>query len=131
MKKTKAIILILIITVFAALFLTGCGKESIEGEWILVREELSDGSVMKKDDLAKMGISEKYVISGTEVKYTLEMESAKKPINISMKLEEKGDNKYTFIAANLDFAEVTLKGDTFSYYTGEGDGRMKMVFERK
>ncbi len=128
LKKT---ILFLLITCFM-LCLSGCGSEKgIEGEWVLVKEVLSDGTTLKEADLKEKGIGESYKIEGDKVQYKLDAFMASKPIEIEFDLEKSGDKEYIFKKSTLVFATVTLDKNTFSYYTGEGTERTKMVFKRK
>jgi len=50
----KAIALPIMILCLLA-FLGGCGEETIEGNWLLVSEIESDGTVLKGEDLKKTG----------------------------------------------------------------------------
>ena len=111
----------------------GCGKKGIEGTWVLVEEYEADGKKISSEELKNLGISETYEIENGEIKYILEMKEAKKPITIKMVLEDLGGNIYNFKLAKgtVTFATVEVKGNTMTYYVGEGDSKQKMVFKRK
>ena len=129
MKKMHR--LILAFSAAAALSLSGCGGGSIEGTWVLTEEVEADGNKIDSNELKELGISETYVISGTEVKYTCETELLDKPIELDFELEDLGDNRYKFKLGDiLDFATVELKGNTFSYDVGEEDPT-RMIFKRQ
>ena len=129
--KIKKIIVLMFLAICLMVCLTGCGEKGIEGTWILVKEIMADGEILNESDLKEKGISEEYVIEGSTVQYTLNAPMVKKPITMELTLEEAGDKKYIFKIKELTFAEVNLDGDTFSYYSGEGESRTKMIFERK
>ena len=58
---------------------------------------------------------------------------AKKPITLKFVLEDLGHNKYNFKLGKgkITFATAEVKGNTMSYYVGEGDKKTKMVFKRQ
>ena len=122
--------LLMVICVFS---LAGCGNKGIEGTWVLVEEYEADGKKISGKELEDLGISEKYEIENGEVKYTLTMKEAKKPVTIKFTLEELGNNKYNFKLGKgkITCATAEVKGNTMSYYVGEGENRMKMVFKRQ
>lgn len=122
--------LLMVICVFS---LAGCGNKGIEGTWVLVEEYQADGKKISGKELEDLGVSEKYEIENGEVKYTLTMKEAKKPVTIKFTLEELGNNKYNFKLGKgkITFATAEVKGNTMSYYVGEGKNRMKMVFKRQ
>ena len=129
--KNKKIIVLMFLAIYLVVCLTGCGEKGIEGTWILVKEIMADGEILNESDLKDLGISEEYVIEGSVIQYTLNTTMVKKPITMELTLEEAGDKQYIFKIKELTFAEVKLDGDTFSYYSGEGESRTKMIFERK
>lgn len=122
--------LLLFVCIFS---LAGCGNKGIEGTWVLVEEYEADGKKISGKELEDLGVSEKYEIENGEVKYTLTMKEAKKPVTIKFTLEELGNNKYNFKLGKgkITFATAEVKGNTMSYYVGEGENRMKMVFKRQ
>ncbi len=124
----KAIALPIMILCLLA-FLGGCGEETIEGNWLLVSEIESDGTVLKGEDLEKIGVKETYAISGDSVQYTCYVMG--KEIPITMTLKKTGDKSYDFMAGSITFASVTLDGKNFSYTVGEGSDSMTMIFERQ
>ena len=129
MKKTGRVMLAVMTA--GMLALSGCGGGGIEGTWVLNEEIEADGSKIDSKELKEMGISETYVISGTEVKYTCESELLKKPVEITFELEDKGNNTYVFkMGDSLDFATVEVKGNTLSYEVGVEEPT-KMIFKRQ
>ena len=105
--KNSFVAAIVIAAVFA---LTGCGKETIQGDWQLVKEVDADGTVYTQEDLEDMGVAESYHIEEDVVSYTCHVMGQ--------------DIK------DMVFATVTLKGDTFTY-TVEGEAESDiMYFER-
>ena len=125
---TATFLVTLCVLVFA-----GCGNKGIEGTWVLVEEYEADGTKISGKDLEDVGVSETYEIKDGTVTYTLEMSSAKKPIVMEFELEDLGNNTYNIRIPNSSviFASPVLNGNTFSYYVGEGENAMKMVFRRK
>ena len=123
---------VLLLAVFALSF-TGCANKGIEGTWVLVEEYQADGKKISSKELEELGVSETYEIENGQVKYTVSMKEVKKPISIKMELEDLGGNRYNFNISKgkVTFATAEVKGNTMTYYVGEGDGRMKMVFKRK
>ena len=130
LRKIITVITLLAMSVFA---FAGCGSKGIEGTWVLAEEYESDGTRIPDEELKEAGITETYEINDGTVTYTLEMASAKKPVVIDLELEELGDGKYNFNIKNsrVTFASVEVKGDTMTYYAGEGESATKMVFTRK
>ena len=122
-----------LLMVFCVVSCAGCGNKGIEGTWVLMEEYQADGKKITSKELEGLGVSEKYEIENGEVKYTLKMKEAKKPITIKFALEDLGNNRYNFnlTKGNFTFATAEVKGNTMSYYVGEGDSRMKMVFKRQ
>ena len=128
MKRTIAFIMALMLGIMP---LVGCGK-GIDGTWVLVEEYDANGVKTDAEGLKELGIAETYVISGDQVIYTLEMDSASKPIEIEFVLEELGNNKYNFnLSGGLNFASVEVKGNKMTYEVGEDEYYSKMVFKRK
>ena len=111
----------------------GCGKKGIEGTWVLAEEYEADGSRVPDEELKEAGITERYEIKDSTVTYTLEMASLGSPLIMDLVLEDLGGNKYNFKLANSNvvFASVVVQGNTMTYYAGEGENAMKMVFKRK
>ena len=120
-KKTACslvrIAAVLLLAVFAFSF-TGCSNKGIEGTWVLVEEYQADGKKISSKELEELGVSETYEIENGPIK---------------MELEDLGGNRYNFNISKgrITFATAEVKGNTMTYYVGEGDGRMKMVFKRK
>ena len=132
--KTRFIKFIAVFTlVFAGLFvLAGCGNKGIEGTWVLVEEYASDGTKLTASDLEDLGISEKFVINGTEAEYTCELATSKKPITMNFTVEQTGDNTYDIkISDDFVFVSAEVKGNKMTYTAGEGADSMKMVFKRQ
>ena len=118
MHRVTAVLLIAI-CVFS---FAGCGKKGTSSLFSSLFNSLKN-----------LGISETYEIENGEIKYILEMKEAKKPITIKMVLEDLGGNIYNFKLAkgSVNFATVEVKGNTMTYYVGEGENKQKMVFKRK
>jgi hypothetical protein len=129
-SKIITVILILSLSVLA---FAGCGNKGIEGTWVLVEEYEADGTKITGKELEDVGVSETYEIKDGTVTYTLEMSSAKKPVVMEFELEDLGNNTYNIRIPNSSviFASPVLNGNTFSYYVGEDENAMKMVFRRK
>ena len=108
--------------------LAGCGKSTIQGDWVLVKEVDKDGTVLTQSDLEDLGIAESYHIEENVVTYTCNLMG--KDITFDLDLIDNGDNTYDFMLKEWAFATVTLKGDTFTY-TVEGEEESDtMYFER-
>ena len=127
-KITAAVLIVICAFSFA-----GCGNKGIEGTWVLVEEYEADGTKISSKELEELGVSETYEIEDSNVKYTVTMKASKKPITMKLVLEELGNNKYNFKLSKgkIIFATAEVKGNTMTYYVGEGENRMKMVFKRK
>ncbi len=108
--------------------LTGCGKETIQGDWQLVKEVDADGTVYTQEDLEDIGVAESYHIEEDVVSYTCHVMG--QDISFDMDLVDIGNNQYQFKLKDMVFATVTLKGDTFTY-TVKGEEEVDtMYFER-
>ena len=127
MRKIR--ITLIAAVVLAIMFaLTGCGKETIQGDWQLVKEVDADGTVYTQEDLEDLGIAESYHIEEDVVTYTCNLMG--KDITFDLDLIDNGDNTYDFMLKEWVFATVTLRGDTFTY-TVEGEEESDtMYFER-
>lgn len=127
-RIAAALLFVICVFSFAA-----CGNKGIEGTWVLIEEYEADGKKISSEELEDMGISETYVIENGEVKYTVTTKLAKKPITLKFVLEDLGHNKYNFKLGKgkITFATAEVKGNTMSYYVGEGDKKTKMVFKRQ
>ena len=117
MRKIKASFLLILIAT-AMVMLAGCGKSTIQGDWVLVKEVDKDGTVLTQSDLEDLGIAESYHIEEDVVTYTCNLMG--KDITFDLDLIDNGDNTYDFMLKEWVFATVTLKGDTFTY-TVEGE----------
>ena len=127
MKRFRFIsVLLMLVMVFS---LSACGGQTIEGDWVLVKEVWGDGTVIDKDELKEEGIGETYHIEGDTVEYTCLVMG--KEINLEMKLVENTDGTYVFQIGTIDFATVTFKGNKFHYTVGEGSDASTMYFERQ
>ncbi len=123
--KNSFVAAIVIAAVFA---LTGCGKETIQGDWVLVKEVDADGTVYTQEDLEDIGVAESYHIEEDVVSYTCHVMG--QDISFDMDLVDTGNNQYQFKLKDMVFATVTLKGDTFTY-TVKGEEEVDtMYFER-
>ena len=132
--KTKSIRFMAVIAlVFAGVFVfAGCGNKGIEGTWVLVEEYESDGTKISSSELKDIGVSEKYVVNGTEAEYTCELPLAEKPVTMTFIVEQTGENTYDFkIADGFVFVSPVVNGNKMTYTVGEGDDSMKMVFKRQ
>ena len=104
MKKAVILVLTILLAVCAFSF-AGCADKGIEGTWVLVEEYQADGKKISSKELEEIGVSETYEIANGEVKYTVTMKEASKPISIKMKLEDLGGNRYNFtISDRVTFA---------------------------
>lgn len=127
MRKIRATVL-LFMTAITMVVLAGCGKSTIQGDWVLVKEVDKDGTVLTQSDLEDLGIAESYHIEEDVVTYTCNLMG--KDITFDLDLIDNGDNTYDFMLKEWVFATVTLKGDTFTY-TVEGEEESDtMYFER-
>ena len=119
--------------VFAGMFMfAGCGNKGIEGTWVLVEEQWGDGTKLTSSDLKDLGVSEKYVVNGTEAEYTCESELLKKPLTMNLIVEQTDKNTYDIkISDDLVFVTAEVQGNKMTYTVGEGDDAMKMIFKRQ
>ncbi|MCR5598655.1 MAG: hypothetical protein K6G19_10810 [Lachnospiraceae bacterium] len=127
MRKIKTAISFIMIAA-AMLVLTGCGKSTIQGDWVLVKEVDADGTVLNQSELKDLGIAESYHIEDDIVSYTCNLMG--KDISFDLELVDNGNNTYDFMFKDLVFASVTLKGDTFTYTVEGGEESDTMYFER-
>lgn len=127
MRKIRASVLLIMIAI-TMVMLAGCGKSTIQGDWVLVKEVDADGTVYLQEDLEDLGIAESYHIEEDVVTYTCNLMG--KDITFDLDLIDNGDNTYDFMLKEWVFATVTLRGDTFTY-TVEGEEESDtMYFER-
>ena len=132
--KYKQSVSIAMLIILCLTFFSGCmgNNRGIEGSWVLVEEIEADGNKLTQQDLENMGISEEYVITGNEVKYTCVMPGFSKSINLTFELKDLGNNEYEFnVPGGFNFATVKLKGNKMSYSVGEAGDATTMVFKRK
>lgn len=122
---------LLSVAILFCLTFIGCGKTTIEGEWVLTKKICWDGTVLDKSDIEEYGWSETYNISGETVQYTCitpEMGTR----NYDMKMVSTGENEYTFyIADKLVFAVATLDGKELRYDIGTEDDMSTFIFKKK
>ena len=127
MRKIRITLIAAVVSVIMFV-LTGCGKETIQGDWQLVKEVDADGTVYTQEDLEDIGVAESYHIEEDVVSYTCHVMG--QDISFDMDLVDIGNNQYQFKLKDMVFATVTLKGDTFTY-TVEGEAESDtMYFER-
>ncbi len=127
MIKIRTAISFIMLTAAMLVFI-GCGKSTILGDWVLVKEVDTDGTVLNRSELEDLGVAESYHIEDDVVSYTCNLMG--KDISFDLELVDNGDNTYDFVLKDLVFAKVTLKGDTFTY-TVEGEEESNtMYFER-
>ncbi len=127
MIKIRTAISFIMLTAAMLVFI-GCGKSTILGDWVLVKEVDTDGTVLNRSELEDLGVAESYHIEDDVVSYTCNLMG--KDISFDLELVDNGDNTYDFVLKDFVFAKVTLKGDTFTY-TVEGEEESNtMYFER-
>jgi len=127
MRKIRTAISFIMLTA-AMLVFTGCGKSTIQGDWVLVKEVDTDGTVLNQSELEDLGVAESYHIEDGVVSYTCNLMG--KDISFDLELVDNGDNTYDFVLKDIVFAKATLKSDTFTY-TVEGEEESNtMYFER-
>ena len=127
MRKIRITLIAAVVSVIM-FALTGCGKETIQGDWVLVKEVDADGTVYTQEDLEDIGVAESYHIEEDVVSYTCHVMG--QDISFDMDLVDTGNNQYQFKLKDMVFATVTLKGDTFTY-TVKGEEEVDtMYFER-
>ena len=127
MRKIRITLIAAVVSVIMFV-LTGCGKETIQGDWQLVKEVDADGTVYTQEDLEDLGIAESYHIEENVVTYTCNLMG--KDITFDLDLIDNGDNTYDFMLKEWVFATVTLKGDTFTYTVDGEEESDTMYFER-
>lgn len=127
MRKIRITLIAAVVSVIM-FALAGCGKETIQGDWQLVKEVDADGTVYTQEDLEDIGVAESYHIEEDVVSYTCHVMG--QDISFDMDLVDTGNNQYQFKLKDMVFATVTLKGDTFTY-TVKGEEEVDtMYFER-
>lgn len=112
----------------AMLVFTGCGKSTIQGDWVLVKEVDANGTELNQKDLEDLGVAESYHIEEDVARYTCKLMG--KDISFDLDLVDNGDNTYDFKLKDMVFASVTLKGDTFTYTVEGAEESDTMYFER-
>ena len=127
MRKIRIAIIAAVVSVIM-FALTGCGKETIQGDWQLVKEVDADGTVYLQEDLEDLGVAESYHIEEDVVSYTCHVMG--QDISFDMDLVDTGNNQYQFKLKDMVFATVTLKGDTFTYTVKSEEEVDTMYFER-
>ena len=131
LKTLKIIMLLTVVFAFSGL-LTGCSAATIDGTWVLTEEIEANGNKLSQEQLEAMGISERYVIAGEDVKYTCNSPGAEKPIEIEFKLNDLGNNKYEFkVSDSFTFTTVEIKGNKMTYKVGTDNDSNTMIFKKK
>ena len=129
MKRNKKYQLITIFfTIALLLTCAGCGKKTIDGDWIIRSETDSSGTVLTREELEQKGIVETYHIEGDTATYNCTLLG--NDISFDLDVVDKGNGKYDFMVNEYVFQSVTFSGDVFSYVTGEGKDAVAFVFER-
>ena len=127
MKKISIILTAVLMTIMMAV-LAGCGKKTLDGDWIIRSETDTSGVVMTREELEEKGVVENYHIEGDVATYNCTLLG--NDITFDLDVVDKGDGKYDFMVNDFVFQSVTLSGDIFSYVTGEGEDAVAFVFER-
>jgi hypothetical protein len=127
MKKISIILTTVLMTIMMAV-LAGCGKKTLDGDWIIRSETDTSGVVMTREELEEKGVVETYHIEGDVATYNCTLLG--NDITFDLDIVDKGDGKYDFMVNDFVFQSVTLSGDIFSYVTGEGEDAVAFVFER-
>lgn len=127
MKKISIILTAVLMTIMMAV-LAGCGKKTLDGDWIIRSETDTNGVVMTREELEEKGVVETYHIEGNVATYNCTLLG--NDITFDLDVVDKGDGKYDFMVNDFVFQSVTLSGDIFSYVTGEGEDAVAFVFER-
>lgn len=127
MKRIKSLTAVLMM-VSMLVILTGCGKKTLEGDWVIRSETDSSGTVLSREELEEKGVFETYHIEGDTATYNCTLLGS--DISFDLDVVDKGDGNYDFMVNEYVFQSVTLKGDIFTYVTGEGDDAVAFVFER-
>lgn len=124
----KKLILILAI-IMSATFLSACGKEeTLDGKWVLTREELADGTVLKGKDIQ---IYESYEIHGDTAKFTSIVDGLGET-NIDFRVEQIDDNEYNFIyLGDRVFTTGKLEGKYLKCTVGKGSDASIFFYEKK
>ena len=128
MKKISIILTTVLMTAMMCV-LAGCGGKTIDGDWIILKEENADGSVYSREYLEEQGITEEYHIEGGAGTYTCHLLGQE--ISFDITVVDNGKGSYDFMIGEILFQSVTFKGNTFYYVIGEGNDAQTFVFERK
>lgn len=117
MKNYKRLLAIIFIGV---LCLSGCGKINPEGVWVEEKQVLSDGSLMKADDIP---CTETFVISENKASDTIHFKDGSlKDITITYDMEKTGDNEYVLKAGSLELTTVTFEKNAMYFRIQEENG---------
>ena len=127
LNKIRIISVVMLMTVMMAV-LAGCGKKTLDGDWIIRSETDKSGIVLTREELEEKGVVETYHIEGETATYNCTLLG--NDISFDLNVVDKGDGKYDFMVNDFVFQSVTLSGDIFSYVTGEGEDAVAFVFER-
>ena len=127
LNKIRIISVVILMTVMMAV-LAGCGKKTLDGDWIIRSETDKSGIVLTGEELEEKGVVETYHIEGETATYNCTLLG--NDISFDLNVVDKGDGKYDFMVNDFVFQSVTFKGDIFSYIAGEGDDAVVFVFER-
>ena len=128
MKKIRIAFALALMTAVLSV-LVGCGNKTIDGDWIIFKEENADGSIYSREYLEEQGILEEYHIEGDAGTYTCHLLG--QDITFDITVVDNGKGSYDFMVGDILFQTVTFKGDSFYYVIGEGDDSQTFVFERK
>ena len=127
LNKIRIISVVMLMTVMMAV-LAGCGKKTLDGDWIIRSETDKSGIVLTREELEEKGVVETYHIEGNIATYNCTLLG--NDISFDLDIVDKGDGKYDFMVNDFVFQSVTFSGDIFSYVAGEGDDAVVFVFER-
>ena len=127
LNKIRIISVVMLMTVMMAV-LAGCGKKTLDGDWIIRSETDKGGIVLTREELEEKGVVETYHIEGNIATYNCTLLG--NDISFDLDIVDKGDGKYDFMVNDFVFQSVTFSGDIFSYIAGEGDDAVVFVFER-
>jgi hypothetical protein len=128
MKKVRVLLTAVLIAVLMAA-LAGCGKKSLDGDWVIKSETDAGGSVLTREELEQKGIVERYHIEGDVAQYNCTLLG--NDISFDLNVVDKGGGKYDFMVNDFVFQQVSFSGDIFTYVTGEGKDAVVFVFERE
>lgn len=129
-KRTAAILLVCVMCAMCVMTLTGCGKNSIKGHWVLTRVEYSDGRIQNADDIKDLGYGEEYIITKDGVQFIVRGGPFDGEAEADMTYESAENGGYVFMFEGEIYAKVHRDGDYLVTVVEMEQGTITSYYEK-